>query len=173
MDRFRCEEEESARPVEIVVATFADPGEAQAAAGILVDSGLEARVAPIAGPRISADGSAANVRFAISLPPADVRKAIELLQQKLASPGEPALELDLEHPLELPAEPMRCPECGSDQVRGIPTVRLAIAGVVLLTIIGWVSGEEDLFYLAAAIVGLILVLGPNHRCLRCGNRWMD
>jgi hypothetical protein len=97
---------------------------------------------------------------------------VEALQRRLP-PSEPPIELDLDEPLEAPPEPIVCPECSSDQVRTRATILLAVAGATLLAAGGWVAGEPDLFYLAAAIFALLVALGPNRRCLACGHRWLE
>ncbi|MGH9458686.1 MAG: hypothetical protein ACRD2J_13730 [Thermoanaerobaculia bacterium] len=158
---------------EIVVATFASETEARDALDALRRGGIAATVSTIATARLSARGERETLRWGLTVAPADARRAIEVLQDTLRPGADPSLDLDLDEPLEIPREPLRCPECGSDQVKTTRTLTTAAAGTALLVLTGWATGYEDLFYLAAAIFALLLVLGPNQRCLRCGHRWME
>jgi hypothetical protein len=157
---------------EIIIATFSDEAEAAASHRALSDEGLASRVTTIATPRLSRSGEADDVKYGLAVEPREARRAIEALQQRLP-PSDPPLELDLDEPLEAPPEPLSCPECGSAQVRTTSTILFAIAGAALFSLLGWATGHEDLFYLAAAIFALIIALGPNRRCLECGHRWLE
>ncbi len=157
---------------EIIIATFSDPQEAAAAARALAEEGVEARVSTIAAPRLSRRGGPEEVKYGLGVEPRDARRAIEALQQRLP-PTEPPLDLDLDEPLEAPPEPILCPECGADQIRTTSTILGAIGGAILLSVIGLITGHEDLFYLAAGIFALVIALGPNRRCLECDHRWLE
>ena len=157
---------------EIIIATFSDPREAATARDALADALVTARISTIAAPRLSHRGEAEDVKYGLAVEARDARRAIEALQQRLP-PSEPPLELDLDEPLEAPPAPILCPECDSDQVRTTSTILLAIAGAAALSVTGWLTGHEDLFYLAAAIFALIIALGPNRRCLECSHRWLE
>jgi hypothetical protein len=157
---------------EIVIATFSDPGEAAAARDALGEALVGAKVSAVAEPRLSRRGEPEAVRYTLAVEPQDARRAIEALQQRLP-PSEPPIELDLDEPLEVPAPPIACPECGSDQVRTTSTILIALGGAVVLSMAGWLTSHEDLFYLAAAIFALIVALGPNRRCLECSHRWLE
>lgn len=157
---------------EILVATFSDPREAAAAHAVLTEALITARVTTIATPRLSRHGEPDELKYGLAVEPRDARRAIETLQQSLP-PTEPPLELDLDEPLELPPEPLTCPECGGERVRTTATISFAIGGAIVLSVVGWMTGHEDLFYLAAAIFALMIALGPNRRCLECGHRWLE
>ncbi len=157
---------------EILIATFSDGTEAAASHGALAEAGIASRVTTIATPRLSRRGEPDDVKYGLAVEPRDARRAIEALQQRLP-PAEPPLELDLDEPLEAPPEPVLCPECGAARVRTTSTILFAIGGAILLSVVGWATGHEDLFYLAAAIFALMIALGPNRRCLECGNRWLE
>ncbi|HVR42063.1 MAG TPA: hypothetical protein VMS56_01355 [Thermoanaerobaculia bacterium] len=168
----RARDEEIGRTPELVIATLTDAREADTARAALGSAGIAARVTTIATPKLGAGGERVDVRFGVSVAPHDARHAIEILHARLTSTDGDAIELDLDEPLEPPRH-VRCPECESEQVRTTSTVIGALLGAAVLAAVGWAIGQEDVFYLAAVIVALILVLGPNRRCLQCGHRWME
>lgn len=169
----RGREQETGRTPEMVIATFAERSEAEASGELLRHAGLSASVSTIVTPKISPRAEGADVKYGVVVPAIEARRAMEMLQDGLPIRPEASFELDLEEPLEPPAAPLTCPECGSIRIRTISTILVAAGGVALLATIGWLTGQQDLFYLAATIVALILVLGPNRRCLDCGKRWME
>lgn len=168
----RSRHDEPRSTPEILIATFSDPAEAAAAQAALSEDGVEARVTTIATPRLSRSGEPDELKYGLAVEPREARRAIEALQQRLP-PSEPPLELDLDEPLEAPPEPILCPECSSERVRTTSTILFAIGGAIVLSVVGWATGHEDLFYLAAAIFALMIALGPNRRCLECGHRWLE
>jgi hypothetical protein len=170
MTRPRADESPSA--TEIVIATFSDPGEAAAARDALAEALVGAKITAVAAPRLARRGEPEEVKYTLAVEPQNARRAIEELQQRLP-PSEPPIELDLDEPLEVPPAPIVCPDCGSDQVRTTSTILLAIGGAAVLSIAGWLTSHEDLFYLAAAIFALIVAFGPNRRCLQCSHRWLE
>ncbi|HUP65421.1 MAG TPA: hypothetical protein VM557_09085 [Thermoanaerobaculia bacterium] len=158
---------------EILVASFERQDEAESLGKALAERGIAARVTTIVTPVISAQGASVPVRFGLAVTPADSRAALQLLQETLLPDTPHTFELEGDEPLEPPPARLRCPECGADQVKTYPMVLGAIASVTLLMAIGWSIGQEETFYLASAIVALLLLLGPNRRCLACGERWME
>ena len=169
----RSREQEPGRTPEIVIATFAERSEAEASSELLRHAGLDASVSTIVSPRLSARGEGADVKYGVVVPAVEARHAIEMLQAGLPIRPAASFELDLDEPLEPPPVAISCPECGSTEIRTTSTIFAAAFGVAILMTIGWLTGFEDLFYLAAAIVALILMLGPNRRCLQCEKRWME
>jgi hypothetical protein len=159
--------------VEMVVATFVDPREADGAASVLREAGVVAKVSTISTITLPARSEREPDKFGVVVASTDAREAIDILQKRFAPPQDDPFEIDLDEPLEAPPEPLQCPECGSEQIRSYSTVFIAIAAVLALMTVGWLTGFDEMFYLAAAIVGLILFFGPNHRCAQCGHRWME
>lgn len=134
----------------LVVASFRSPAEAGAALAALQDAGIEAMLVP----------QPAEF-FGVVTAEEDADRAVDLLG---------ALWSDL--PAEKPViEIERCPECGSSDMLRIRRLPFFIIFSTVMLVAGSAAGQIDLFALLVVIVGGVLVIGPNRRCLACGNRW--
>ena len=74
-------------------------------------------------------------------------------------------------PVIAPPPEIRCPECGSLEIARFQRLKIfAVIGVLLMGV-GFAVGERELFALAAAIAGGVLLITPSHQCRSCGNRF--
>ena len=136
----------------IVVASFRSPAEAESALVALRSAGIEATAVPQPASFI---GIVAREQ--------DADRAIALLDEMWPDVTPPVESRTIE--IE------RCPECGSDDILRIRRLPFFIIFSTVMIAAGYVAGQTDLFALLVAIIGGVLLIGPNRRCLVCGDRW--
>jgi hypothetical protein len=136
----------------LVVASFRSPSEAHTALDALQNAGIEAALVPQPGSFIG-----------VVAAEADADRAVALLDE---------IWPDVPSPVERqPIEIERCPECGSDDFLRIRRLPFFIIFSTATLAAGYAVGQRDLFALLVAIIGVVLLIGPNRRCLVCGERW--
>ncbi len=134
----------------LVVASFRSPSEAESALSALQNAGIEAMLVP-------QPGSFVGVVAAEE----DADRAVEVLDALWPDvPAEkPVIEIE------------RCPECRSSDILRIRRLPFFIVFSTMMFGAGYAVGQLDLFSLLVVIIGVVLLLGPNRRCLSCGDRW--
>jgi DNA-directed RNA polymerase subunit RPC12/RpoP len=155
-----------------VVQTFLYLNDAEVARSALASTGIEAWLEnthlvamnalyanAVGGLRlVVADEDLAAARTAL----ADLRDSAATSDMTFVAPS-PAI-------IQSPAE-TRCPACGSLEVTEFQRLKIfAIIGLLLMGI-GFAIDERDLFALATAIAGGVLLMTPSHQCRSCGERF--
>jgi DNA-directed RNA polymerase subunit RPC12/RpoP len=136
----------------LVVASFRSPSEAETALAALHNAGIEAMLVPQPGEFLG-----------VVAAEEDADRAVEVLDRLWPDvPAEkPVIEIE------------RCRECGSTDILKIRRLPFFIIFSVVMLTAGYAAGQIDLFALLIVIIGGVLVIGPNRRCLTCGERWRD
>lgn len=136
----------------LVVASFRSPGEARTALSALQNAGIEAMLVPQPGEFLG-----------VVTAEVDADRAVDLLGQLWPDAPEERPLIEIE----------RCRECRSGDILRIRRLPFFILFSTVMLAAGYAAGQIDLFSLLIVIVGGVLVIGPNRRCLTCGARWRD
>ena len=138
----------------IVVASFRSAAEAESALVALRSAGIEAIAVPQPASFIG-----------IVAPEQDADRAIALLDamwpEVTPPPDSQTIEIE------------RCAECGSNDILRIRRLPFFIIFSTVMIGAGYAAGQSDLFALLVAIIGGVLLISPNRRCLGCGERWRE
>jgi DNA-directed RNA polymerase subunit RPC12/RpoP len=143
----------------VVVAAFRSPSEAAVAGTALETAGIVTEVRPRSEELERRCADAFNEGFDVVVSAADADAAVEVLRD--VWPDEVAIDIEV-----LP----RCPECGSEDLVRVRRLRVFVIALVVLLPAGVLTGQRDLFLLLIGIIGALLVIAPNQRCLACGER---
>ncbi len=161
--------------MQTVVARFTCVGEAEAARSALDAVGIESRIGD--ENIISIDWLYSNAVGGVKLLVADEDRdeAAELLATRADDAtdaiADSQVETDETVETGIEASEMRCPSCGSDDVRRVPRMMLFLALGAIAFGVGTAINQPGLALAAIAAVGLITAASPSHRCRRCGERW--
>ena len=140
----------------MVVASFRSAAEARVALSAVEAAGIRATL-------VNEPTLGAGVVVAAE----DVDRAVEVLRG-LWPEGDSETDPAAEAPV---VEIEQCPDCGSTDLIRIRRLPFFILFSTVMLAIGYLAGQRDLFLLLIAVVAVMLFIGPNRACLRCGERW--
>ncbi len=66
---------------------------------------------------------------------------------------------------------LRCPVCGTSDIRRFPSFRLYLILSASIGIAGYLLAQRDLAILLFSILTLLLAFSHTHQCKACGERW--
>lgn len=155
-----------------VVAYFNTLGEAASARSALAAAGVDARVAN--ENMIAVDWLYANavggVRLLVQDEDREVAEAVLAAPPSLPSEfDEEATVAEIEEPV--PDEVLRCPDCGSQDVKRVPRGMIFIALSVLVGGVAFAVSQPEMAMIGIVVAGLLTAFTPTHRCASCSERW--
>lgn len=140
-------------PPQVVIASFRSVAEAQIARAAIEEAGIDVAVAV-----------EQSLGIGVSVSATDADRAVAILRDLWPESHETAAD-------DGQSEPERCPECGSSVFLRIRRLPFFLGFTALMLTLGVATDQRDLFTLMIGIVAALLFVGPNRRCLDCGERW--
>ena len=140
-------------PPQVVIASFRSVAEAQIARSAIEEGGIEVTLA-----------REQSLGIGVAVSATDADRALAILRDVWPETEEAAGDDSW-------SEPERCPDCGSSDFLRIRRLPFFLFFTAIMLVLGIATDQRDLFTLMIGIVALLLFLGPNRRCLSCGERW--
>lgn len=143
----------------VVIAAFRQAADAETARAALEGEQIAAEVRDRAEALPRLDAGAFHFETYLLVEAGDAEAAMRVLH--LLWPDEPIP----------PRDAPRCPACGSPAIAKLPRVAIFAVAVLVLFVVGELTGQRELFLLVMLIAGALLVIAPGRRCRVCGERW--